>query len=631
MAYLSLDSEGRLVLEAPLEDVRVARALRGILLAFIVVARTENCIILDRVESNAVAIAYLMDVTEQAGIDLTLAAELKAVISSQVAEEAQLEAARSGGTSLQPMLPVPGFKPELELLPHQVLGAERALQVGNFAEFSVQGAGKTMTVLATLAHWRDRGEVERLLVIGPVSSFQPWQDEIARCFADPPTVLRWSGSSFARTRMVAAYRRSDIVLCSYDTARRDVRMLCEQLRASPTALVLDESHYIKNFEIGARGAAAIEMAPYAVKRLILSGTPAPHSLLDLYPQFAFLWPAAKNALIGTPQEYLTRLSRSSAPASELRTALGPFFHRTSQSELGLREPNLHIEPLPMTAIPPSQARVIGLLENKLAIEARNLPSDKDRELLLQWRKARIVRLLQASSNPSLLSLAEDIPSDPRISFDVSELTPLVSEFRDGTARAAKIEWAVQKARSLVAEGNKVLIWTWWISNIHLLADILREFNPLLLYGQIKPYEDSDDSFEVSRERNIRDFKMRTDRPLLIANPSACAESISLHQVCHHAIYVDRTYNCGQFLQSLNRIHRIGLPQGVETQYWIPIVDCAVERSVDRRLQQRQRTMYEFLGDDAPVLGVDWREDTPAADSGDEMEAAFQDLLTELPR
>ena len=176
-------------------------------------------------------------------------------------------------------LPVPGFRPELNLLPHQVRGMERALQVGNFAEFSVQGAGKTMTVLATFAHWHDRGEVERLLVIGPVSSFQPWEDEITRCFMDELPVLRWSGSASARTRMVPAYRRSHIVLCSYDTARRDVHMLREQLRASPTALVLDESHYIKNFEIGARGAAALELAPYAAKRLILSGTPAPHSLL----------------------------------------------------------------------------------------------------------------------------------------------------------------------------------------------------------------------------------------------------------------------------------------------------------------------------------------------------------------
>ena len=103
-----------------------------------------------------------------------------------------------------------------------------------------------------------------------------------------------------------------------------------------------------------------------------------------------------------------------------------------------------------------------------------------------------MRLLQAASNPSLLSSAEDLPRDPRAAFDVGELASLVAEFRDGTVRAAKIEWAVQKARDLINAGNKVLMWTWWVSNIHLLADVLQEFNPLLLYGQIKPYEDFED-------------------------------------------------------------------------------------------------------------------------------------------
>ena len=630
MAHLKIDNEGRLVFEAPLDDPRVARELRSLLSAFVVVERTANSVTLDRVENNIEAIQYLVEASEGAELELTLEQDLESLVTSYNEEMSRLVAARGEVISTQPVSPVPGFKPEAELLPHQVRGVQRALQVGNFAEFSVQGAGKTMAVLATFSHWYTNGEVERLLVIGPVSSFQPWEEEIERCFTNPQTVLRWSGSAAVRTQMIPAFMRAKVILCSYDTARRDVRMLREQLRRSQTALVLDESHYIKNFEIGARGAAALELAPYAAKRLIMSGTPAPHSLLDLYTQFAFLWPSAKDELLGSSQQYENRLSRSPTPASELRTDLTPFFHRTSQSELGLREPIAHTEPISFDDVPPGQTRVINLLENRLAVELRNLPSTMDRNLLSQWRKARIVRLLQAASNPALLSSADDMPRDPRAAFDVSELTSLVGDFRDGTIRAAKIEWATQKARDLIAAGNKVLIWTWWISNIHLLADILQEYNPLLLYGQIKPYEDLDDPYEVSRERNIRDFKLRSDRPLLIANPAACAESISLHQVCHHAIYVDRTYNCGQFLQSLNRIHRIDLPEGVETEYWIPILECAIERSVDRRLQQRQRTMFEFLGDDAPVLGVEWQEDAVAVDSNDETHAAFEDLVGELP-
>jgi len=155
---------------------------------------------------------------------------------------------------------------------------------------------------------------------------------------------------------------------------------------------------------------------------------------------------------------------------------------------------------------------------------------------------------------------------------------------------------------------------------------------LLLFGEIKPYqEDWDDPHEVSRERNISDFRANVDRPILIANPSACAESISLHRECHNAIYVDRTYNCGQFLQSLNRIHRVGLPEGVITNYWIPILDCAIERSVDTRLRERQQTMYDFLDDNAPVFSFIAEEESSVAEDDTELEKDFASLAAEVAK
>ena len=99
--------------------------------------------------------------------------------------------------------------------------------------------------------------------------------------------------------------------------------------------------------------------------------------------------------------------------------------------------------------------------------------------------------------------------------------------------------------------------------------------------------------------------------------------------CHHAIYIDRTFNCGQFLQSLNRIHRVGLPEGITTHYWIPIIECAVEHVVDNRLQERQRLMYEFLGDETPVLGIDVGEETEVSDSNEELNQDFQEIIREI--
>ncbi|MBA7634585.1 hypothetical protein ES703_42174 [subsurface metagenome] len=548
----------------------------------------------------------------------------------QIAEIRQVDSADADEHSFAE-INIPDLLPSAALLPHQLRGLRRLLSNHNMAEFSVQGSGKTAIVLSAFSIWRMQGEVEHLLVIGPISCFKPWEDEIQRCFGHSLSVLRWSGSLPERVRRIREFGTVDVILCSYDVARRDVTMLCQLLRSYRTLLALDESHYIKNFDIGARGAAALELAPYAAKRVILTGTPSPHSLLDLWTQFAFLWPNGSRVLLGNPPQYLELLEGSQAPAEDLRVRLSPFYHRTTQSELDLPPVDSHFIGMASDNIPPEQARIINLLETRIQAEANlSLSSYADRDILAQWQRARIIRLLQAASNPGLLINPMMLP--PQVDdVDFSDLIGDVIRFQSGELVAAKISWVVETANELIRNGNKVVIWTWWVENLHLLSRLLANHNPLLLYGAIKPYEDEADDVkqEQSRERNIREFQVRSERPILLANPAACAEAISLHHECHHAIYVDRTFNCGQFLQSLNRIYRVGLPEHITTHYWIPIIECAVERSVDQRLLERQQTMYEFLGDETPVIGIDVSEESDIAENNSELDEDFRRTIGEI--
>ncbi len=172
-----------------------------------------------------------------------------------------------------------------------------------------------------------------------------------------------------------------------------------------------------------------------------------------------------------------------------------------------------------------------------------------------------------------------------------------------------------------------MIWATFIENILLLERLLHDLKPLKIYGAVPAYdEDKDPSFE-NRERNIADFKSRRDRPLLIANPAACSESISLHKVCHEAIYLERTFNCGQFLQSMDRIHRVGMPKGTRPRYHIPILECAIEHVVDRRLKNRQQVLYRLMDDDMPVFGYD--DDSFLLERDDDLDQIFAELIQEL--
>ena len=84
--------------------------------------------------------------------------------------------------------------------------------------------------------------------------------------------------------------------------------------------------------------------------------------------------------------------------------------------------------------------------------------------------------------------------------------------------------------------------------------------------------------------------------VLVANPAACAEAISLHRVCHHAIYLDRNFNAAQFLQSIDRIHRLGLEDSVETNVEILRSPGTIDDIVNQRLNSKVSNMQRVLDD-----------------------------------
>ena len=67
-----------------------------------------------------------------------------------------------------------------------------------------------------------------------------------------------------------------------------------------------------------------------------------------------------------------------------------------------------------------------------------------------------------------------------------------------------------------------------------------------------------------RHEIIEEFKNKKFQ-VLIANPNTLAESVSLHTVCHDAIYFEYSFNLTHMLQSKDRINRLGLQ--TYTQYY----------------------------------------------------------------
>lgn len=587
---------------------------------------------------------------ERVGASFTLDGELSSLRTRMTLETGLLKEIRSNPNTTSVPARLDEFASGRNLLGYQQTAVGRHLATRNAADFSVPGSGKTTVALAYWATARREEPGLGLWVIGPLSSFRPWEEEFEACFGRAPRALRIRGTQAQRARLLDRANDFDLVLSSYQGAWRDYERFAAALKRRPWLLVLDEAHYVKS-PSGVLAETARNLGPLASRRMILTGTPMPRSPTDLWSQFTFLWPS--EALLGNLVQYEARCARDpDALVTELKDELSPFFHRTCKSDLGLPERDLVYPVIPADTVPPSQRLLIRLIEQRTLQEEQFL-STRDRAFLRRWRRARVVRLLQAASNPLLLAEAltrdhiasvdddedarQEAPADEApLNLDerTSDLAQAIRLFRDSGVRPAKLAHVEDRCRELVAQGHKVVIWTVFLGNVEALSERLDDLRPLAISGAVPLYDDpEDEEAEMSREHKVELFLKMPDRPVLIANMGACSEAISLHKACQHAIYLERSFNGAQFVQSLDRIHRQGMPPNTTAHIEIPSIPCAIERVLNRRLRVRQERMYELLNDPLGVVGFDDDAHRGLFDVEEleDIDALFEEVLAEIRR
>ena len=188
-----------------------------------------------------------------------------------------------------------------------------------------------------------------------------------------------------------------------------------------------------------------------------------------------------------------------------------------------------------------------------------------------------------------------VPVDDVAHFLVKFNPKLADELAAALAegRGPKMRYVIRRVRQLAREGKKVLVWSTFVDNVEHLASSLQDLGAVYIHGGVDAGEESDDD---TREGKIRLFHDDPSVMAMIANPAAAGEGISLHAICHHAIYLDRNFNAAQYLQSEDRIHRLGLPPDQETI--IEIVECAgsVDETVRQRLEFKVGEMAAALED-----------------------------------
>lgn len=230
------------------------------------------------------------------------------------------------------------------------------------------------------------------------------------------------------------------------------------------------------------------------------------------------------------------------------------------------------------------------------------------------QRAALIRLRQAASNPlMLLKPLERDYFDEEVSDDVNITDNLLLALRnhDAIKNNNKLKMLIKICAEKASAGEKVLIWSYFISTIDLIESSLIQAlgcKVARITGST-PSEGSDDGGDenmITREKIITDFIDDSNLMILVANPQALGESVSLHYNCHTAVYFDRDFNCGRFVQSKDRIHRYGLPQYVNTEYLYLTYADTVDVDIDERLIVKETRMNSLVErDEIPLFkGID---------------------------
>lgn len=506
------------------------------------------------------------------------------------------------------------FKDSLEsnlpariLYPLQMLSAYHLSFSQNGCNFSVPGAGKTSVVYGAYAYLKNLPvenvkHIDRLVIIGPLSCFAPWELEYEECFGVKATSKRLVGNVPLEEKKQYLYNDdpADITLLSYASVASIKDELQFFLSKHKAMVVLDEAHKIKNTKGGITAQAVLELAAKAKARIVLTGTPAPNGYVDLLNLFKFIWPTKD--IIKFQAGQLKDMSKTSGDprVKTLLDSIMPYFIRVRKSDLGITPPTEH--PPIIVPMDNSQRKVYDFIEKRYVTELAN---NIDKRFVNSVSGAKVIRLMQVATNPTLLNMAlssftELEGLDTTLLKEDTQFIREIMQYQELEIPSKFVKCA-ELVKTIISKGEKVIIWACYIRNIIDLQKYLEQegIPARTLYGATPVagdgMDEDDELYEFTREAIIKQFhEPYSPFKVIIANPFAVGESISLHKVCHNAIYLERSFNAAHFIQSKDRIHRYGLPEGTQTNYFYLVSENSIDETIHRRLKEKEERMLEII-------------------------------------
>lgn len=491
---------------------------------------------------------------------------------------------------------------------HQVEGLCHVYYNHRAALFYDPGLGKSKIAIDLMRLLHLGGRRSCALVVGPRVTIENWGREIDR-HADRQ--LSWIALTGTPTQKRAALARAvaeqtDVVVVTYDTARRIADLLVEQL---PYELVVyDESHNVKAWQSG-RTRAAWEIAQKASRRVLMTGSPTEGNPLDLYGPYKILGDCFM------PEEFFRFKKRFVTTAGEHSPIVTGYKNldiiNARTTFLGLRhtkEECLDLPPRTFVDVPYTLSALQARIYNQIVLEmgidpARLLDPTAPLTILptlppameLPHRAAALLKLLQVTTGfitknekdpafcdtagpgggacPHLRACVRDdiAPRTPRCQVDATPWPTTTTIFDDNPKHEAIAELL---EGLLVSAHAKVIVWCVFHTEMDILGTRLDAAG--IRYVRV----------DGKTARPMEAVDQFNDDPATRVYIGQVASGIGINLVASsYVIYSSLPYGLIPWTQSLDRNYRIGQTQPVTVYRMIghATLEAAVAYLLDHKV------------------------------------------------
>jgi SWI/SNF-related matrix-associated actin-dependent regulator of chromatin subfamily A-like protein 1 len=348
---------------------------------------------------------------------------------------------------------------------------------------------------------------------------------------------------------------------SYDRVRlrQDIRLAIEKMR--PDVLILDEAHYLK--ERTSKRTKAIYgqfcrgdgLVAHAKCVWLLTGTPAPNDVSELFPHIRALWPD----MLPAPGNYDAFLKQ---------------YCVTVATPYGLKV----VGNKNMTDL--RKALSMFMLRRKAEDVLKDLPPIVWEDTVLEPIEA--AKELEQLENSEEFAVLRDLLKESGEETELPDTVAMATLRRlTGMAKAPAI--ASMLAEELKGQQyNKVIVFAHHRDVIEKLHQELREFGCVVITGS---------TTQSGRAAAIDRFQDDPNCRVFIGQIQACATAITLH-AAHHVVFAEASWTPSDNVQAAKRAHRIGQNRPVIVR----MIGLAgsIDEAVTAVLARKSRLISEVL-------------------------------------